>query len=321
MAEQRRGERGRSGTDAAAERAGRQAVEAKRLAARLTRIGLEARRIAASVVQGAHGRRRPGVGESFWQFRPFMPGEAALLVDWRRSAREERLFVREREWEGAQTFWLWADRSPSMEFKSHLAPVAKADRALVLMFAVAEILVRNGERVGLIGATRPSASRAIIERLAEAVIATGSGAHGDIPANVMLNRRSEAVLIGDFLAPSDEIAAAIEPMAQLGARGHLIMLADPAEEVFPYAGQAMLAEDERGLRLRVGDAAAFGARYRERLAQHRAAIAEMCRRLNWTFALHRTDRAATEALVSLAGRIAMASHEGAFAPSAQYGAA
>ena len=319
MAEQKRARR-----EAAAERAGRQAVEARQLAARLTRIGLEARRNAASVVQGAHGRRRPGVGESFWQFRPFVPGEAALLVDWRRSAREERLFVREREWEGAQTFWLWADRSASMEFKSHLAPVAKLDRALVLMFAVAEILVRNGERVGLIGATRPSASRAIIERLTEAIISTGAGAHGDIPTNVLLDRRSEAVLIGDFLAPAPEIAAAIEPMARLGARGHLIMLADPAEEVFPYAGQAMLSEDERGLRLRVGDAAAFGERYRDRLARHRAAIAEMCRRLNWSFALHRTDRAATEALVSLAGRIAMASREGVYAsaaaPAAQLGA-
>ena len=310
-----------SGASAGSGCAGHQIVEAKRLAARLTRIGLEARRIAASIVQGAHGRRRPGVGESFWQFRPFMPGEAALLVDWRRSAREERLFVREREWEGAQTFWLWADRSSSMNFKSHLSPVSKADRALVLMLAAAEILVRNGERVGLIGATRPSASRSIIERLAEAIVATDAETQGDIPGNVMLNRRSEAVLIGDFLAPESEIALALEPMARLGARGHLIMIADPVEEVFPYAGQAMLSEDERGMRLRVGDAAAFGGRYRERLSRHRGAIAEMCRRLNWTFALHRTDRAATEALVSLAGRIAMASHEGAFAPAAHIGGA
>jgi uncharacterized protein (DUF58 family) len=310
-----------SGANAAQARVGNQIIEAKNLAAKLTRIGLEARRIAASIVQGAHGRRRPGIGESFWQFRPFMPGEAALLVDWRRSAREERLFVREREWEGAQTFWLWADRSPSMEFKSHLANVPKADRALVLMFATAEILVRNGERVGLIGSRRPSASRSIIERLAEAIVATGAGAHGDIPANVMLNRRSEAVLIGDFLAPESEIALALEPLARLGARGHVIMIADPAEEVFPYAGQAMLSENERGLRLRVGDAAAFGGRYRERLAQHREAISDMCRRLNWSFALHRTDRPATEALVALAGRIAMTSHEGAFLPAPTAGAA
>jgi uncharacterized protein (DUF58 family) len=302
-------------------RIGNQVVEAKNLAAKLTRIGLEARRIAASIVQGAHGRRRPGIGESFWQFRPFVAGEAALLVDWRRSAREERLFVREREWEGAQTFWLWADRSQSMEYKSHLSNTPKGDRALVLMFATAEILVRNGERVGLIGATRPSASRSIIERLAEAIIATNAGAHGDIPTNVMLDRRSEAVLIGDFLAPESEIALALEPLARLGARGHVIMIADPAEEVFPYAGQALLSENERGMRLRIGDAAAFGGLYRERLARHREAIADMCRRLNWSFALHRTDRAATEALVSLAGRIAMTSHDGAFLPPATLGAA
>jgi uncharacterized protein (DUF58 family) len=129
------------------------------------------------------------------------------------------------------------------------------------------------------------------------------------------------VLIGDFLAPESEIALALEPLARLGARGHLIMVADPAEEVFPYAGQALLSENERGLRLRIGDAAAFGGLYRERLARHREAISEMCRRLNWSFALHRTDRAATEALVSLAGRIAMTSHEGAFLPAPAVGAA
>src|SRR6185312_4525512 len=106
-------------------------------------------------------------------------------------------------------------------------------------------------------------------------------------------------------------ALALEPMARLGARGHVIMIADPAEEVFPYNGQAMLTEDERGMRLRIGDAGAFGERYRRRIASHRGAIAELCRRLNWTFALHRTDRPATGALMSLAGRIAMASHEGA----------
>lgn len=292
-----------------ADRVGRQALEARRLAAKLTRIGLEARRIAASVVQGAHGRRKPGVGETFWQFRPFVTGEAAQLVDWRRSAREDRLFVREREWEGAQTFWLWADRSASMDFKSHLAPTSKADRALVLMFAVAEILVRNGERVGLIGTTRPSASRAIIEKLTEAIVATDIGAHGDLPAGIILNRRSEAVIIGDLLAPESEVGLAIQSMAQLGARGHVIMVGDPAEEVFPYAGQAMLSEEERGMRLRVGDAAAFGERYRARLASHRGAIEDLCRRIGWSFALHRTDRAATEALVALAGRIAVAGRE------------
>jgi len=47
--------------------------------------------------------------------------------------------VREREWEAAHTFWLWPDISPSMAFRSHLSPISKRDRALVLTLAVAEL--------------------------------------------------------------------------------------------------------------------------------------------------------------------------------------
>jgi uncharacterized protein (DUF58 family) len=81
------------------------------LAGRMPRLVLEARRVAATLSHGIHGRRRSGIGETFWQFRPFVTGEAAQRVDWRRSARDDRLYVREREWEAAQNVWLWIDRS------------------------------------------------------------------------------------------------------------------------------------------------------------------------------------------------------------------
>jgi len=53
-------------------------------------------------------------------------------IDWRRSAKDERLYVREREWEAAHTVYLWIDRSASMWFTSGLALQSKIDRALVL---------------------------------------------------------------------------------------------------------------------------------------------------------------------------------------------
>ena len=112
------------------------------------------------MLHGAHGRRRAGTGEAFWQFRPFGPGEAVSRIDWRRSARDDRTYVREREWEAAQTVWLWIDRSPSMAFVSDLAREPKLDRALVLGLAAADLLVRGGERVGLLGLTRAMATRA-----------------------------------------------------------------------------------------------------------------------------------------------------------------
>src|SRR4030081_610029 len=96
-------------------------AQARALAEPLPRLILEARRIAATVIHGLHGRKRAGPGENFWQYRRFMSGEPARQVDWRRSARDGILYVRELEWEASHTVWIWPDRSPSMSFTSHLA--------------------------------------------------------------------------------------------------------------------------------------------------------------------------------------------------------
>src|SRR5205085_854990 len=148
----------------------RAVAQGRTLAATMPRLVLEARRVAATVIHGLHGRRRAGSGENFWQYRRFVSGEAASRVDWRRSARDDHLYVREREWEAAHTVWIWPDRSPSMAFASPLALETKLDRALVVAFALAHVMVEGGERVGIPGLMRPTASRNVIERMAQAVI-------------------------------------------------------------------------------------------------------------------------------------------------------
>src|SRR5487761_1912999 len=104
---------------------GRAVGEGRALAASMPRMMLEARRVAATVIHGLHGRRRAGPGENFWQYRRFVSGEPAQNVDWRRSARDDHLYVREREWEASHTIWLWPDRSLSMTFTSHLTRDSK----------------------------------------------------------------------------------------------------------------------------------------------------------------------------------------------------
>ena len=110
--------------------------DSRTVASSLPDLLVEARRIAVTVAAGWHGRRQPGPGESFWQFRPFTAGEPATRVDWRRSARDDHLYVRELEWEAAHTVWMWADLSASMGFRSDLSTVVKRDRALVLLLAL-----------------------------------------------------------------------------------------------------------------------------------------------------------------------------------------
>src|ERR1700752_5051452 len=144
--------------------------EGRTLAASMPRLILEARRVAATVIHGLHGRRRAGPGENFWQYRRFVSGEPASRVDWRRSARDDHLYVRELEWEAAHTVWIWPDRSPSMYFASPLVWETKLDRTLVIAFALAHVLVEGGERIGVPGLMRPTASRNVIEKVAQAIV-------------------------------------------------------------------------------------------------------------------------------------------------------
>ncbi|MGA2045686.1 MAG: DUF58 domain-containing protein, partial [Roseiarcus sp.] len=274
-------------------------------AARLPSLVIAARQVAQSVLHGVHGRRRAGPGETFWQFRPFISGEPAAGVDWRRSARDDRAFVREREWEAAHTVWIWIDRSPSMAFASDLANASKVERAMVLGLAAADLLVRGGERVGLIGLTRPVATRGVIERFAEAIALDErlSGRGAPLPPLIALGARTQVVLIGDFLSDEAEVRRAIDALSAQGAQGQALMIADPIEETFPFQGHAEFVGADGALRLRAPRAQGLREAYLARLARHRDAVRAACAARGWGFAIHRTDKPAVQALLALRMRL------------------
>ncbi len=280
-------------------------TEAHGLADRLPDLMLDAMRVSSTVSHGVHGRRRAGPGETFWQFRQFEQMDAATLIDWRRSASSDHLFVREREWEAAHTIWLWPDLSASMNFKSHLSQTTKRDRAIVLMLAAAELLVRGGERVALLGLTRPTASRKAASRLAEHLI-MHAGAREltkGLPPEARLPRFSGALLFSDFLDPVDDIAARLRAIASAGVAGHLVQVLDPAEETLPYEGRAEFLGPEHGEHWIADRVESLRERYQARLAAHRDALSDVARKLGWTLLVHHTDRSPAEPLLSLVMRL------------------
>lgn len=277
-------------------------TEAKGVAGAMPDMLIEARRVAATVLAGWHGRRTSGRGETFWQFRPFVTGEAAASIDWRRSARDEHLFVREREWEAAHTVWLWADLSASMEFRSRLSQTTKRARAIVLTLALAEMLSVAGERIGLLGASDPILTRNGAERLAERIPAAAKTPAP--PDTRALRRFSDIVLFGDFLDPIAAIEKTLDAILRSGARAHLVQVIDPIEEAFPYAGRTEFFDPETGTRHVVSRAEHYREDYQARLAALREYLRTLCRRIDWTFLVHRTDRPATEPLLALHARLA-----------------
>jgi len=252
------------------------------------------------VIHGLHGRRRAGSGESFWQYRRFISGEPARNVDWRRSARDDHLYVREQEWEAAHTVWLWPDRSPSMAFASHLARDSKLERSLIVAFALAELLVEGGERVGIPGLMAPSASRNIIDKMAQ-VILHDTAERASLPPSFVPSALAEILVLSDFWSPIKEIHQIISGLSSSGAHGTLVQVVDPAEESLPYRGRVEFIEPEGGATLTAGRAEMWASDYVARVERHREEIRAECRRLDWLFTTHTTDRSAAELLLFLHG--------------------
>lgn len=277
--------------------------EARNLSALMPELILSARQIAQTLAHGQHGRKRAGPGESFWQFRPYQNFEPMTAIDWRRSASTDQLFVREKEWDTAHTFWLWIDLSPSMWFQSKLASVTKAERAIVLGLALAELLVRSGERVGVLGLMRPRTNQDIVPRIAERLIygQTHEELKTGFPKNENISRYSEVILISDFL---DELAHLTEGLQQIGGHqvgGTVVQVIDPAEESFPFSGRVEFKDMQQNERVLIENAGELRERYKEAFQKRKAELGSVCRRLNWGHLIHHTDRSARAGLLNIHG--------------------
>lgn len=259
---------------------------------------IEAQRVANIVTAGWHGRRKRGMGDNFWQLRQFTEGESVSQIDWRRSARDDNLYIRDNEWETSHTVWLWADLSPSMFFQSEMSDVSKESRALVILFALAEILSRSGERIAMPGVMAPTLARNGAEKLAQALVARNQiKDENKLPDLTAITKIADVILISDFLGDAAKLLDHIAPATKRHIRGHLVEINDPAEEIFPYSGRVEFTEPESNSRIVAGKAGMLAQEYKQAFANRRAALSEQIRRIGWSYNTHRTDRPASEILV------------------------
>ena len=273
--------------------------KAEELALGLPPLLLSAERVAASALQGVHGRRRVGQGETFWQYRRFGPFDSASQVDWRQSARSRHVFVRETEWEAAQTTWLWVDTSASMEYQSLSSLPTKLERAKLLLLALVVMLMRSGERFALLGSgVAPSTGRAALYRLTDALVSDTADTV-DLPVTERLPHSAQVVLIGDFLGSVSRAREAVNGLAAQGLRGQIVHLLDPTEIEFPFVGRVKFQGVEGEKACLVNRVEAMRADYRRRIETPQAAISEIAQTAGWGIISHRTDASVEACLLSL----------------------
>ena len=298
---------------AAAQTAGLTAT-AQTLGGGLPALLVAAEHLADTVAMGAHGRKRAGLGDAFWQYRLAQPGDPARAIDWRRSARADQTYVREREAEIAQTLVIWADGARSMAYTGDARRrPPKADRARLLALAAAVLALRGGERVGLIpsaptgsdaGSDTESAGALVPARsgrphrmaLATGLLA-GSTADYGAPDPAGLPPRGTALVLTDGLGPPEPLLALLATAAGRGVTGALVQVLDPAEEEFAFDGRTIFESMGGGLRHETRRAADLRARYRDRLAARKGTLAAACGRAGWLYAPHHTDQSAQSALL------------------------
>ncbi len=276
------------------------------IAGRLPGLLLAAQRIAVTIEQGVHGRRRVGPGESFWQYRLYYQGDELRRLDWRQSAKSDRLYLRQMEWSAAQTVYVWCDLSPSMDFASRRDLQTKAEAALVLCLALAGVLARAGERVSVLGGVeRPATGKNVMEAIAHRLLAATECAPGhrderaSLPPAAALPAHAHVILIGDFLAPIEELRATIEGFARAGCRGHLLQVLDPAEIDLPYAGRIRFEGSEGEGEMLMSRAESIRAEYRGALDHHWLALGDLARLARWSLTRHVTDQSAAKSLLAL----------------------
>ncbi len=277
----------------------RQAAEEH--AARFPPLLAEAQRLATSVTPGAHGRRREGTGEEFWQFRPAMPGDEWRNIDWRRSARGDSHFIRQHEWQAAQSVLIWVDDGRSMAFSGDPGRrPAKIDRARVLALALAILLLRGGERVGLMDdPTPPRTGRAQLDRLMAGLIGPERDDDHVSPVAQLFPRGARAVLFSDFLGDTDDVVNTLRQAAGQGVHGALVQLLDPVEEAFPFDGRTTFHSMSGKIRFETLRARGLRESYLDRLAARKDLLASHARRAGWQYLCHHGDDSPLSALMWL----------------------
>lgn len=272
-------------------------ARAEKLSAALPPLLIDAERVAQTVWQGVHGRRRAGVGENFWQFRRYDVGDPAEDIDWRQSARSDKLFVRMNEWEAVQSVCLWADASGSMQYASEKKWSTKASQAQLLMLALASLLLRGGEKPLWSDGQNYKAlnGKAALERVAIDAMTVGES----LPPFPPTTRHAHMVLASDFLLPDHVLQQRMHAYAAQHMRGVLLHVIDPLEESFDLDGRVELLGVEGEEAYLVPNAAALRQAYIEKFQEHQARLQHIAKSAGWFYARHITSGSASRTLLRL----------------------
>ena len=210
-------------------------LQAEKLASITPNLSIRANKLANTVWEGIHNRNKTGIGENFWQFKKYEYGDPIHLIDWKKSAKSENIFIQEQELSTIQNINIWRDTSNSMKYSSNKNIDTKIHIADLITLTLSIILIKNGERVRL------NPLNSINFNGEEAIKIITSEIKSKIPNKFQSNPNIEeikngstCILISDFLYDTEITDQTIKNLSSRNISGLLIHIIDPAEKYFPW---------------------------------------------------------------------------------------
>jgi uncharacterized protein (DUF58 family) len=246
--------------------------------ASLGRLEIVARWIVDGFMSGLHRSPRKGFSVEFAEYRPYLPGDDLRFIDWKIAARSDRWVIRQYEEETNLRATIVLDVSRSMAWSGAEERLTKLAYAERLVAALALLLLRQRDAVGLVrfddavrSAVPPRSRRGQWRRLVAALEDPGAGHASRAPVALgqaarLVDRRGLVVLVSDLLMELDDVMPAIRGLRAAGHNVVVLHVMDPAERDFTLGGEALYVDPESQLEVPAAAADVRGA-YRETIAE------------------------------------------------------
>ncbi len=230
--------------------------------AALGRLEVISRWLVDGLLTGLHRSPRKGFSVEFAEHRPYQPGDDLRFMDWKVAARADKWLIKQYEEETNLRCTIVLDVSKSMDWKSSDAVPTKRAYAEQVVAALALLLIRQRDSVGLIRfddelrsvlkpASRTLQWKRIVAALSDAGDGSGSDAGGALrQAATLVKRRGMVVLVSDLLMEHAEVDAAVRILRAQGHDVTVLHLLDPVERSFAVpVGEALFVDPESGTSL------------------------------------------------------------------------
>ncbi len=257
--------------------------------------------IVEGFLAGQHRSPRRGYSVEFAEHRPYQVGDDPRYIDWKLLARTDRLQVRQFEEESNLRAMLVLDASASMGWRGAAERLSKLDFASRLAAALALVLLRQRDAVGLLTfdesvrdilppRVRRGHWRQLASQLSKLEAGQATAAEPALRQVVAaLRRRGLVVFISDLLL---ERELTLKALRYLKHRGHDVLvlhIADPAELDLAEGDETRFRDPETGRAVTLAPTE-WRAAYRDTVSGVIRAWGTACRAAGMRYALVTTDQ-------------------------------